>query len=246
MLKFFRRIRQKLLSENRFRKYLIYAIGEIVLVMIGILLALQVNNWNEDRKNASRLQGYKESLIEDLVQDTLSISQTLQYIREGNQEIAEFERRIELSEDPLDTLYSIARYEYNHYIAAQADFNDDTFQILSSTGDIALFDQEIINALTDLSNLKEDALDGNDFTWDIVLGHYLEYSRTYPVRVEHSLVQSGSKVDMILREEVSLKEHASLFNALVSSKKNAYRVYLDVLPGILEKSNALIDKLRKQ
>lgn len=146
----------------------------------------------------------------------------------------------------MDTLYSIARYEYSHYIAAQGDFNDDTFQILSSTGDIALFDQEIINALTDLSNLKEDALDGNDFTWDIVLGHYLEYSRTYPVRVEHSLVQSGSKVDMILREEVSLKEHASLFNALVSSKKNAYRVYLDVLPGILEKSNALIDKLRKQ
>lgn len=47
MIHFFRRIRQKLLSENRFTRYLIYAIGEIALVMIGILLALQVNNWNE-------------------------------------------------------------------------------------------------------------------------------------------------------------------------------------------------------
>ena len=50
MIKFFRRIRQKLLSENRFSKYLIYAIGEIVLVVIGILIALQINNWNEKRK----------------------------------------------------------------------------------------------------------------------------------------------------------------------------------------------------
>ncbi|OUS01007.1 hypothetical protein A9Q86_09695 [Flavobacteriales bacterium 33_180_T64] len=49
MIKFFRRIRQRLLTENKFSKYLIYAIGEIVLVMIGILLALQVNAWNQRR-----------------------------------------------------------------------------------------------------------------------------------------------------------------------------------------------------
>ncbi len=51
MLKFFRQIRQKLLTENRFSKYLIYAIGEIFLVVIGILIALQINNWNEAQKN---------------------------------------------------------------------------------------------------------------------------------------------------------------------------------------------------
>jgi hypothetical protein len=50
MIKFFRKIRQRMLSENKFSKYLLYAIGEIALVMIGILLALQVNTWNETRK----------------------------------------------------------------------------------------------------------------------------------------------------------------------------------------------------
>ncbi|MCK8481178.1 DUF6090 family protein [Psychroserpens algicola] len=50
MIKFFRRIRQSLLSENKFSKYLIYAVGEIILVVIGILIALQINNWNENRK----------------------------------------------------------------------------------------------------------------------------------------------------------------------------------------------------
>ena len=52
MIKFFRNIRQNLLRENRFTRYLIYAIGEIILVVIGILIALQINNWNENRKEA--------------------------------------------------------------------------------------------------------------------------------------------------------------------------------------------------
>ena len=51
MIKFFRKIRQKLLSEGKTGKYLKYALGEIFLVMIGILFALQVNNWNERRKD---------------------------------------------------------------------------------------------------------------------------------------------------------------------------------------------------
>jgi hypothetical protein len=56
MIKFFRKIRQKMLSENKFSKYLIYAIGEIILVMIGILLALQVNNWNVQRIDIAKEQ----------------------------------------------------------------------------------------------------------------------------------------------------------------------------------------------
>jgi hypothetical protein len=50
MIKFFRRFRQRLISENKFSKYLLYAVGEIVLVVIGILIALSINNWNENRK----------------------------------------------------------------------------------------------------------------------------------------------------------------------------------------------------
>lgn len=58
MIKFFRKIRQKLLSENKFSKYLLYAIGEIVLVVIGILIALQINSWNEYSKNRKLEKDY--------------------------------------------------------------------------------------------------------------------------------------------------------------------------------------------
>lgn len=50
MIKFFRKIRQNLLMENKNWKYLKYAFGEIILVVIGILIALQINNWNDERK----------------------------------------------------------------------------------------------------------------------------------------------------------------------------------------------------
>ncbi|MCF1422343.1 DUF6090 family protein [Mangrovimonas futianensis] len=61
MIKFFRKIRQNLLLEGNTGKYLKYAIGEIVLVVIGILVALQLNNWNEDRKTKIlEIEIYKE------------------------------------------------------------------------------------------------------------------------------------------------------------------------------------------
>ena len=71
MIKFFRKIRQKLLTENKFSKYLIYAIGEIVLVVIGILIALQVNNWNEIRKSKLDLINRLELMSDELGNDTI-------------------------------------------------------------------------------------------------------------------------------------------------------------------------------
>lgn len=69
MIKIFRKIRQKMLTENKFTKYLIYAFGEIVLVVIGILIALQVNNWNEQKQIQQSIKGhlviFKQNLEED-------------------------------------------------------------------------------------------------------------------------------------------------------------------------------------
>ncbi|HBR54718.1 MAG TPA: hypothetical protein DEA82_11280 [Flavobacteriaceae bacterium] len=70
MIKFFRKIRQRMLSESKFSRYFFYAIGEIILVVIGILIALQINNWNEERKldrlELSLLQEMKGNLVSDI------------------------------------------------------------------------------------------------------------------------------------------------------------------------------------
>ncbi|MDT0538706.1 DUF6090 family protein [Croceitalea sp. P059] len=66
MIKFFRKIRQNLLLENKTGKYFKYAIGEIVLVVIGILIALQINNWNQNRINNLEEQRIFQDLGEEL------------------------------------------------------------------------------------------------------------------------------------------------------------------------------------
>ena len=80
MIKFFRRIRQQLLTENKFSKYLIYAIGEIILVVIGILIALQINNWNENRKNRIAEADYYCRILEDLELNEKLINETSELI----------------------------------------------------------------------------------------------------------------------------------------------------------------------
>mgnify|MGYP000188649675 CR=1 FL=1 len=77
MIKFFRKIRYNLMNENKTGKYFKYAIGEIILVVIGILIALSINNWNEGRKNDRKEALLIKNIIEDLNSDTAHINQAL-------------------------------------------------------------------------------------------------------------------------------------------------------------------------
>ena len=101
MVKFFRKIRQNLLSEDKTGKYLKYAIGEIILVVVGILIALSINNWNENRKDERRTINYLTNLIENL-----------------NNDISSFEVNISFNKTRLKGIFYILEY---------ADLNTQTF-----------------------------------------------------------------------------------------------------------------------
>ena len=66
MIKFFRKIRQRLLTENKFSKYFLYAIGEIILVVIGILIALAINNKNKESETKIKEHKYLTGIKSDL------------------------------------------------------------------------------------------------------------------------------------------------------------------------------------
>ena len=87
MIKFFRKIRQNLLMENKTGKYFKYAIGEIVLVVIGILIALQINNWNENRKQASKTKHLIERLIIETKQNIQNIKLEIEHAQKVHKEI---------------------------------------------------------------------------------------------------------------------------------------------------------------
>ena len=105
MIKFFRKIRQKLLSENKFSKYLFYAIGEIVLVVIGILIALQINNLNEQNKSKKKEKKILSEIRSNLIEDLKDHDQNIFYITSKD---SIFERLITLlnSDSPYDNTLS--------------------------------------------------------------------------------------------------------------------------------------------
>lgn len=77
MIRFFRNIRQKLAAENKVMQYLRYAIGEILLVVIGILIALQVNNWNEGRKDKLEVEKVLENLESEFQENLRNLNDVI-------------------------------------------------------------------------------------------------------------------------------------------------------------------------
>ena len=145
MINFFRRIRQKLVSENRFSQYVIYALGEIILVVIGILLALQINNWNEEAKLNKLTQTYYEQILIDLDAELFNIQENKDFIRN---KMDSYEAYIKNFKENDWTYYQIISELGKVEFGTQTPlFNDNTFQTLKQTGDIKLLPIELRNKL---------------------------------------------------------------------------------------------------
>jgi hypothetical protein len=152
MIKFFRRIRQTLLSEGNNGKYLKYAIGEIILVVIGILIALQINNWNEARKLRNQEVTYLENLKTDL---ELNIIEFNEYLNARTSSIESANKVLEYFEGkPLSDLNDLNFHATNVYIWHKFTLHDNTYQELLNSGNLTIIsDDTIKNGLLDLNAL---------------------------------------------------------------------------------------------
>jgi len=106
MIKLFRNLRKQLLNEGKTSKYLTYAVGEIVLVVIGILIALSINTWNENRKIRQSEQDILNNLKSELITNKAKLDNVYQrHITEANNGIRMLRLfNTDVSEIPIDTL----------------------------------------------------------------------------------------------------------------------------------------------
>lgn len=93
MIKFFRSIRKNLLNEGKTTKYFKYAIGEIILVVIGILIALQINNWNEDRKYEHQKLKLMHALKQEFLINKNALNNQLIGLHNNNAKLNEIKKR---------------------------------------------------------------------------------------------------------------------------------------------------------
>ena len=122
MIKFFRRIRYDLMEKNKTGKYLKYAIGEIVLVVIGILIALSINNWNETRKDQQELRNILQSIVVDMKEDVRMMKWASETLKKDNEKIKSFLNHHDYSgftrdslEQSLETFYVPMLYRMNSF-----------------------------------------------------------------------------------------------------------------------------------
>mgnify|MGYP006883062512 CR=1 FL=1 len=151
-MKLFRKIRQQLLKENKFTKYFLYAIGEVVLVVIGILIALQINNNNDLRKARVKEVHYLKNIKTDLQINTLELDRYIdtrtEYIESAKRIISHFEG------EPI-TDYSAFNADGVKIYSWQKFYqNNNTFQELVNSGNLALISNDTIkNMLLDIESL---------------------------------------------------------------------------------------------
>lgn len=152
MIQFFRKIRKELLAENKFSKYLFYAIGEIVLVVIGILIALQINNWNNNRIKKNAENQYYQNIKRQITEDKQEIIGNINY---NNVDLNKLKYGVQIIEEndrsKTDSLGYIAMN-----LVRYSDFNrqSNIYETMVNSGEIKLLkNPDIIDGLRSLEEI---------------------------------------------------------------------------------------------
>ena len=168
MIKFFRRIRRQLLTENKLSKYLIYAIGEIVLVVIGILIALQINNWNTLQIEKKEEQNSYLNILQQIEDDKKELQEVKAFngyftaAYERSSEIISAKDRTKIDSLALMTM-GLSQYSDFHR-------SGNIYETLVNSGELRLLkNTEITSALQKLETTYNFVNKLEDMHWGLII-----------------------------------------------------------------------------
>jgi len=205
MIKFFRKIRYKHMSENKTSKYAKYAIGKIILVVIGILIALQINNWNENRKLQLKSYDYLQRLKVDLDNVSKDVNSSLKSTeRKSKQALIALEalESKELSPSKQKDFERHLKEYFQFQITIQ---NTTAYNEMLSSGDLGLIKNEWLrSAFADLS-------DDRDFIIEVNQTNHSTYKNN------SGFIEKYVRYDILKIDSISKKVSASYdFNAMAN------------------------------
>ena len=242
MLRFFRKIRRNLIAEGRFSKYLIYAIGEIALVVIGILIALAINNWNENRIIEKREQFYLAGLKDEFEQNKIKLQNLIEVNRLNYQNSKKIASLIGNSEELKD-----------EESLSEMLFNSFSYEIAYNPNNSLLI--ELINSgrLKDISNPE---LRKHLTTWDSFIqsirnqentlktqrDEVLDLFRGNDASIRTILDQTGvSTKEMALKK--STEDYSNL--ELIQSREFENNLMIFILTGIATETSHYVPLMQE-
>lgn len=218
MIKFFRKIRQRLLTENKFSKYLLYAIGEIVLVVIGILIALQINNWNTSNQTREVEIKYLKEIGKNLESDLADIRFNIEFNKTRDraiQVVLDCLENHETYDDSLDIYFGSLLYTTRSVVDYSA------FDALKSQGLEIISNDSLRQLISKLYSFQYH----NVIDFEIQDDHALQYAIVMPTvlnrlkvrKPEETLVVTGQQLASPIDFD-ALKHDDEFKNALVMNK----------------------------
>ena len=232
MFKFFRRIRQNLLVENRFSKYMLYAIGEIILVVIGILIALQINNWNNTsvlrKKEIVLLKELKKSLESDLFGEFIPAEKIYKRYLENHDKLdALYKNGASFTSDSLTKYFRICfRSEWDFV------FNTAAFENIKSTGIDIISDETLRSNISSLYS----------YNYPNIKDVNQNYIRYYDLQLSPLVFDNiDLNKDYFTPMELEfLKQSISISNRLKHVQSNRKFLYRRLIIPVKEKVETLI------
>jgi hypothetical protein len=247
MIKFFRKIRQNLLNKGKTSKYLTYVIGEIILVVIGILIALHINNWNIERQNKNEEQSYLKAIKTNLTKDLLNLESLVN--RMGIQIIRLEKLKNELNSDSTDIKQN---EQFTNSLLTTFSFVPEkaTIDDLKSSGKLNLLaNKQIKDTLLSYYNFIDTGILAkhtslNNYSRNIIapilMTHYaLEYGYPESMITENSKLLSlnpEQKQDQFLNNAIKYRA------ALLSSLKLNYEDLMSAINRLQESLEKEIEK----
>jgi hypothetical protein len=248
MIRYFRKIRLRLFANNKLGKYLLYAIGEIVLVVIGILIALQLNIWNAQQKQTKLEKEYYCRLLEDAI---LDIEQTSNLLGFAQDRLSASNQAVRLLLNDKVQKVEIGNQIFLATKAIYSDFkpNNSAYEDLKSGANLNIIsDKSIIRALNQYFNkveeLKSIIMVNGKYAVDILFGHNDNFANGS----NQASLRPGGRFSIGLEQDV--KDMMQMTdNDIVSSQMktrlfNEALEYVSVNTRQVELYNYLLEEIR--
>ncbi len=212
---------RKLRLNNLNGRYFKYALGEIILVVIGILIALGINSLNEKRKENLRKNEYVQVLIDDLKKDSSLISFQNRFMEEDLEKINSISDRLSNSGATIDSVKKIYFQEFTGRFDASNVTYRNAYTILLSSGELNLFDLEFKNRLLNHYQFQDRVIQMVEENIELNLDRYknlklppYEYANVFE---ENTVGIRGPLYEQIL-DTYPDQEFLSNFNKFLSNK----------------------------
>ena len=230
------------MGKNKTGKYLKYAIGEIILVVIGILIALQINNWNENRKTEVKIKNSLVALRNDLIQDTILIKARLPFINEQYNLNESLRTRVAKSNATIDTLLRIMRFEFNPNWVVQIPYNTNTYNSLIQTGLLENLTISLKANIKNFYNIKTSLMTRVEKTTNDYQGKVTSYVNTYTFGVT-KIHDQGALIDSLVWNNIDNRHLAATFQGISNFKRILFTETKEELEFSLENSRDLIEQI---